>query len=478
MFDFVSDVIRDFAGASSIEKVGFVLSLSGLITIAGGLLAFLGLRNRRAQIDALRRDVMELQSERDKAERNAAAARVETRLWNPNSWLEEAALHSSGGNEEKAMQLIQAGLERIRTGLARAAGALAGHHLSQVVGPHSIEHLEYGEQLARLSATLDPEDSDAAFLAEEAALARGNGSVEDIPLLPGSFAPTDLGEVQAVVDAINFRGQHFIESGSYRLALRLFRRSLLLLRRGRMTQGFLAQIVRLKIAQCLFFCGRFDEAKETAVSLLADQERVLRMGDGDLLRTRVLLADIIANQGHHEAALSMLREALAAVTPVDNQDEIDVLAAQSQEACFLALVRQPQEALSLATALLPRVSAAWGTDHANTLATRHHIIYALTVMERHAEALDSIDTLLPDQKRVLGENHPYVLMTRLTQADAEAGVGNFDRAIMLSNNLIPDMQRALGDEHPYVQRVIDFRDNLVLQGNPEASGADFDTGGS
>jgi tetratricopeptide (TPR) repeat protein len=461
MFEFVKQVARDFVAASSIEQIGFILSLSGVVTIVGAGLAFFGLRNRRAVIDALRQDAFELQSERDKAERSAARARAEIRLWNPHLWLEEAVQYRRAGNEEQAMEVIDAGLERLRLPLASATCALAGHHLSRIVGRESTAHLDSGERLARLSSLLDTTDADAAFLVEEAALARANGSVEDIPVLPASFAPADLGELKALVDAINSKGQDFIESGAFRVALRLFNRSLLLLRRGRMIEGSLGQLVRLKVAQCLTFCGRFEEAHEAIASLVAEQEHCLAKNDVTLLRSRFLLANVMSNQCRHRDALELIRKTIAAATPMNESDYIDIMSARSLEASCLTFTGLPGEALELANELLPRVSSACGVDHRNTLAIRHTAVDALVTLGRHAEALDRISELLPDQKRVLGDDHPSVFVTRMSQVQAEAGAGNRQPAIELAEALIPDMQAALGEQHPYIRDVIRFRDNLV-----------------
>ena len=470
MFDFVNRVIRDFGSASSIEQIGFLLSLSGIVTIIGGILAFFGLRNRRALIDALRRDAAELQAERDKAERRAAAARAEVRLWNPCSWLEEAEQYRRAGSEEKAMAVIEAGIARVRQPLANATCALAGHHLSQIVGPESTEHLESGERLARLSSLLDPHNFDATFLVEEAVLARTGGYLEDIPILPASFAPADLDELKAVVDAINSKGQDFIQSGAFRLALRLFNRSLLLLRRGRMIEGSLGQLVRLKVAQCLTFCGRFEEANEAIASLVAEQEKCLAKDDVTLLRSRFVLANVMSNQGRHRDALELIRKTIAAAKPVDADDYIDILSARSLEANCLTLVGLPGEALAIANELLPRISSACGVDHFNTLTIRHTVVGALVALGRHAEAVERISELLPDERRVLGDDHPCVFVTRMSQVEAEAGAGNCQRATELAEALIPDMRAALGQQHPYIRDVIRFRDNLVHDRDAENSG--------
>lgn len=450
------------------EQAGFLLSLTGLLTLAGGLATLLGRRNSRKLVDQLRKDASTLAAERDAAEQQARQARAAADDLDPGVWMKRALQERAQGNEELAIAVLEAGFERVRPGMAAAGMALAGHQLSLLVGPDPLRHLEEGERFAQLAVLLDPNDTDAAFLLEEARLVRTQGEVEAIPSLAASFIPADPDEIRALINAINSRAQDFFEIGSYRLALRLFRRSLLLVYRAGITDLPLGQLVRMKVCESELQCGEYRQALDGLQKLLQLQERTLPSADEEVFRSRYLLANLRFHMGDHEEAFSSMRESIEAYLPAVGATHPYILAARAQEASFMAVLGKPEESLDCCEQLLPQLSSVCGPNHPNTLVTRQHRAYALIKLQRHDDALAEITALLPLQTHILGPDHPTTLGLRKLEAEVLHELGQSEQALAMVSAVILDMERVEGPSHPHVGYAEELRDEIiqVLEANP------------
>jgi tetratricopeptide (TPR) repeat protein len=409
----------------------------------------------------LRKDATVSAAERDEAERRAAAERAAAAMWMPNRWIEQAQRERAAGNEELAIRVLDEGFERVRRGMARTGLALAGHHLSLIVGSNPLVHLEEGERLARVSALLDPEDADAAFLVEDAELARTSGELEGVSSLSASFIPGDPEEAGALVKAINSKTADYADAGHYRLALRLFRRSLLLIRRGGMMEGVVGHQVQRKVAECLMFCGRYQEARENIELLLARLADMLPAHDEEIFFSKVVLSDVTAELGDPHQALAILTDAISAFASVAGEDDRHVLVARAQQASFLISAGQPQQALDASERLLPRLVQLYGPRHSNVFATQLHVALALAQLERNQEALENLASLLPRQIESMGEDHPSVLVARKQEAEILFELGQLEQALLRVDAVIADMERIHGAEHPHVAKTQELRDAIL-----------------
>jgi tetratricopeptide (TPR) repeat protein len=457
MFAFVSEVARDFWAASALEQTGFVLSLAGVSTVLGVIFSAFRLRNNRSLIDELRRDAAASALERDTAERHAAAERERAQDWMPDRWLHLAQAARQEGDEEHGVEILMEGFDRLRIPLARTTLALAGHHLSQIVGSDPLAHLADGERLARLSALLDPDDTDAAFLVEDAELARTNGDLEAITSLPGSFLPGDAEGVRSTINAINSKAQDFHELGLYRLALRLFRRSLLLARRAELMPDYLGQLIRYKIAESLVHCGLYQEALDTISDLIAIQEDALPSSDEELFRSRIIQAHAVQGLGDPTRALELMTRAIEAFAPVAGNDHPYTLAARIQMICCLLSVGEASQALGASIALLPDVIRVYGKQHPNTLGARHQEACALAMVGESHKAFGRVGLLLEDHRDILGIDHPGTLPTRQLEAELLFELGEHDTAIARMTELCEVVDRVLGPRHPYNKMVEEVR---------------------
>lgn len=457
MSGFVSDLIRDFGAASALEKTGFVLSVAGLSTLVGALIARVRLRNTRAQIDNMRKDAVALAAERDRAESQLAAERAHAESWIPDRWIEQAQKERRQGNEDLAIGVLEDGFERIRPGLARTSLALAGHHLSLIVGADPFGKFRQAEQLAQLAYLLDPQDPDAAFLLEDIELIRAEGELENMPILDSAFIPTDFSVIMEVVAALSQSAGRYFGKGAFRIALRLYRRALLILRRGGLQRERASQQVHYKVAQCLLLCGLYQEALQEITTLLAQSAEARALDDSELLDAHILHANVVHHLREHQKAVEIAQAAIATLGPRLGMETPSVLVARAQAASFLSLVERPQEALDILEELLPAVIRVFGNDHINAHALQYHQAFALGHVEKNQEALEKVTDLLQRQVHILGEEHPNVLLSRKLRAELLFSLGEDQRALNEIDGLLPAIERVQGAEHPNISNALEIR---------------------
>lgn len=493
MSSFLIDVWNGFWAADAFNRASFLLSLTGLSVFSGvfgSILTFRRSRHYRDQAQKLLDANADLNRRLESASAEADRLRLEAKQWQPATWLARARMEREQGNEEKAIAAIDEGLARVRPALADCATALAGHHLSLIVGPNAAESLAVGTRFARIACDLAPEDPDAAFLLEEAQLMSGMSVDEVTDTLPGSFLPSDPNAADALIAAILARGATLFAAGHYRIVVRLYIRAELIARRAGFLQDEVGMGVQYKLAQALEFAGQDAVALIKLQSLLPLMERsrgaehpdtlaarhlevsvLNRLGDSaaaltklrallplmeslrgaehpDMLTTRYLEAHILKDLGDHAAAFVQVKALLPLMERVCGAEHRETLTARYLEAAIVDGLGDHAAALVKVQALLPVHERVHGAEHPKTLIIRHLEAMILDNCGDRAAALAKVQTLLPLQERVRGPQHPGTLTTQSLEADILNGMGAYHEALAKVRAILPVQKRVIGAEHP------------------------------
>jgi Tetratricopeptide repeat len=413
MFDLLTTIWNQFWEATILEKVGFlsaVVALPSAIAWFGGRFGVKALTHR---LDIAKETIERLTKDLALAREKLGKAEAERDALSPDHWLRVSAKEQTQGNEEKAMAVLADGFAGVRSGMAHTALALAGHHLSQVIGSDRAFHLDEGERFARIAALLDPEDADAAALAEEAAMERiDDGEDVDVPELRASYLPSDHEEATALIYALCNNANRKRIEGQYRLGYRLARRAELVSRRAGLYDQEWGCLARFWVAQMLDLLGDARAAADTLKSLLLVKERTKGAERRDVFAIRWLEARVLDHLGEHRQALDRLKSLLPVQERVQGAEHRDVLNVRHLEAEVLNNLGEHQQALDSLKSLLPVEERVRGIEHPDILGTRYLEARVLDNLGEYRQALDRLTALLPAYERVLGAEHPDVISAR------------------------------------------------------------------
>ena len=477
MFEIFPKLWEIISEAKPIEQIGLILGLIPIVgTIWGLVYARIGMRSARQQLTNANERIKILEQNRDDAIRAQKAAEAERDALSPDHWLRVAYKEQAQGNEEKAMAVLAQGFAVVRAGMAHTALALAGDHLGQVIGPDRAFHLTEGERFARIATLLDPDDPDAAALAEEAAMERiDDGEDVDIPELHASHLPSDPSEAKQLIQTLCNHADRKMREGHYQLGHRLARRAVLVSRRAGQYDQEEGCRARFWVAQMLRFKGDSRAVADIIAALLSSTERVMGAEHRHVLSVRCLEAQNLRSLGEYEAA----REKVTALLPIHERvlgaEHPHVLVTRYLEARILDDLGEYQTAREKIIALLPVIERVLGAEHMDVLDTRHLEAHILNNLGEYEAAREKIIALLPIHERVLGAEHPYVLGTRHLEIKILNSLGEYEAAREKITTLLPIRERVMGADHP---RVIDTRitrDKIlanIAQGDAPATPAD------
>ncbi|WP_158828082.1 tetratricopeptide repeat protein, partial [Streptomyces sp. NRRL S-118] len=162
---------------------------------------------------------------------------------------------------------------------------------------------------------------------------------------------------------------------------------------------------RSNLAHALWDLGRYQEAADLHLEVLATRQRLL--GDDPLTwMTRSNVANAYFGMGRHEEASDLHAEVLAA-----------------------------RERLL-------------GPDHPDTLTSRNNLAQAFTRQGRHQEAADIDTQNLAARIRLLGPDHPDPLTSRNNLANSFIDLGRRHEAAALHTEVLASRERVLGPDHP------------------------------
>ena len=460
--------------AAPIDQVSVAIAL--LLSLLPWLWGLFKTRSARQQLTNANERIKILEQNRDDAIRAQKAAEAERNALSPDHWLRVADKEQVQGNEEKAMAVLAEGFAGVRTGMAHTALALAGDHLGQVIGPDRAFHLAEGERFARIATLLDPDDRDAAALAEEAAMERiDDGEDTNIPELRASYLPSDPNEATQLIDELCRNANRKLTAGHYHHGHQLVRRALLVSQRAGLYDQEAGCVARFWVAQMLLFKGDPRVAADIITALLPVQENLLGAEHIGVLVTRSLEVAILENLGECQAALEKVKALLPVQEHALGAEHPQVFSTRYAEASILRKLGKCQAAYDKVRALLPIRERVLGAGHPEVLKTRSLEAAILVSIGKYQVAFEKVAALLPVEERVWGAEHPAAFDTRYLEASILEGLGEYQVALEKVTALLPIEERVLGAEHLFVLKTRALRDRIlanIAQGGAPATPAD------
>jgi tetratricopeptide (TPR) repeat protein len=447
----MAELVDQFSDLKTIEKITFVTGLLSLLSlpILSWISVLFRLRSSRKYAADLERVNAALQSQRDHALTEAASEREKAARWIPDAWMTAAKHEREQGNEELAIAALRSGFERVRHGMSHTSLALAGHHLSLIVGTEPLANLAEGERHAQLAALLDPDDADAAFLLEDARAIRAEGQGAVVPVAT-SFLPSSQEEAAAAIEAILTEAERQVEKGLYRVGVRLVRRARLIAKRSGLTRHRLGLQADLDFAAALHLCGKYAEALDVVTTHLPVSRRAAGESDRLTLGFRVLETSLLEGLGFYPEALEKIRILIPSLDGALGVDHPVALAARTGEVEILISLGEARLALGKITPLLEAHRRTFRERDHQMLLARFLEAQALDQFGDHAEARKRIEPLIEDNRKFLGVDHPSGLTVALLGAEICANLGEYPLALSRMQELLPAYSRALGAEHPFV----------------------------
>ncbi len=187
--------------------------------------------------------------------------------------------------------------------------------------------------------------------------------------------------------------------------------------------------------------GQVDEAEAALRDALATAT-----GPAAAAAARVRLAELLADRGQPDAALTLLDEAIAA----DRGDAGLLL----RDTAALGRVRfRAGDLAGAAQALedaLARSRDLHGVSHTRTAGLQHDLAVVLLQRGDAAAAAELLETALRTRTGLLGERHPDVAQTRFNLAVARQRLGDAVRARTLYEEALATQRAVLGEHHPDV----------------------------
>lgn len=187
--------------------------------------------------------------------------------------------------------------------------------------------------------------------------------------------------------------------------------------------------------------GQFEEAEAALRAAMAQAPDAGAKGDA-----QVRLAELLADRGHPDHALALLKTVLDA----DRDDPAHL----SRDTAALGRVRFRAGDLEGAqTALrdaLDMSRSLQGERHTVTATREHDLAVVLLQRGATADAAALLDQALATRVALLGERHPDVAQSRFNLAVARQRLGEGDAARALYRSALVSQRELLGENHPDV----------------------------
>ena len=199
--------------------------------------------------------------------------------------------------------------------------------------------------------------------------------------------------------------------------------------------------------------GKYDEAAEVLVRVLAVMKRAIGEDGEDTLRTANMLAATYQQQRKLAEAEELQVWVLEASGRVHGKEHPRTLDATTN----LALTYYQQGKLAEAEELQVAVLEAWmrlrGEVHPRTLNATANLSNTYREQGKHAEAEELLAAALAVSRRVLGVEHPYTLRYATSLADTCMNLGKLTEAEELQVDTLAASRRVRGAVHPVTLHV-------------------------
>ena len=409
---------QDFAVASKVEQVGFILSLTGLSAIFGWIMSIFRIRTSRKRIDGLLNEVAALKIERDVAEK--ASTKIENSLheWMPSSWLERSQKERTSGNEELAINRLGSGFDKLANSLSEVTIELANHHLSLMVGINAMDDLQQAERFAHLAVLLNPKNKESKYLLEEIIFVRGD--TQEIQSHDFSFLPQSQSEAQPLILTLHSAGSQFLMIGRSLIALSIFRRAKRVAERAGLSNSDIGIETIYWLGKALMEVGDLETALTTVTDALPTMETVLTEGHRIYSGAQFLRADILSKLDRNDEALAAVRINIKLQMKSLGSEHSDTLSSRFLEARIVSHLSGWKEGLPLIQSLLPDHIRVLGENDLDVLASKHLEVQNLLEKTIYTGVLDKINDIIVAYDGLIGSPNPRSFATRGLKAQVLA----------------------------------------------------------
>ena len=163
------------------------------------------------------------------------------------------------------------------------------------------------------------------------------------------------------------------------------------------------------LAKTYFKLGRYDEALQLYLDVLARQETCLPKGDLSIIDTRHLLAQVYRNQGKHKEAIDFYMEILDVYHAAALDDHLGALQCMVDLAGAYRALAQYSQAAEYYDRAIAGISARLSADHPIALSSRLVRAINLRELNRIEEAEDAFRDTVERFGRILGSFHQDTL---------------------------------------------------------------------
>ncbi|MEL7681925.1 hypothetical protein ABC955_04375 [Citromicrobium bathyomarinum] len=379
--------------------------------------------------------------------------------WMPRKWLSEAKQERSRGHDERAINALDAGYQRVREDLGVVLHHLAEYHAGRMVGSQAQEEWLTAKRLSETAHALAPENKAIIGLATDLAeTVLEDGEALSLPD-PKSFPSTAV-EAEYLLSALDAVRQFHFAAGRYRLCIAIGRRQIRAAHRGGIFDQKLGFYARMDLARALTFCGRHDEAEKIIAHLRPIQERTLGKYHVDVLVTRTLEVEILNDLGIIDKALTEANEVISECEKWTSKPHSELSTMRFQKCRILNNAGRKIEARSEVEILIKYINdkdLSFKDDIRPIHKLRADILFDLG---RFEEAQKDINFVLPSLIEDEGPEHPFTLATQLLRLKIIAQLGQKDSAREEIGGLQERLARALGPDHYVTRQAHAFHDFL------------------
>jgi tetratricopeptide (TPR) repeat protein len=330
LLSLIGEIWTDFSARPPLDQVSIAFSIVLPIAGATGTLTWLVVRRLfQKEVGLLENEVKSLTgrlavrtTERDTALERVRTLEAQLADVNPRDWLAAFEKDRSLGNDNRAIETLRDGFERVAPDLRKAVMELAWdqftrgdaerpHHFSEAWRLSAIARaISIGDDVAELRDGLREIDAEIAQRT-----GRYDSSDPKWDVFEQAKGLDDPAAAAQTTDALIQRAQQSTRNGRYWEAERMARRAETIARRSEGPEAQRALVAGFGRVQAILLQDRREEALSAVDALLSVEERVQGPAHPGTLATRHLRADTLNRLGRREEALS----AVDALLPVQEQ---------------------------------------------------------------------------------------------------------------------------------------------------------------
>jgi CHAT domain-containing protein len=183
--------------------------------------------------------------------------------------------------------------------------------------------------------------------------------------------------------------------------------------------------------------------------------------DGDQrLKARMQLAELEAEQGHFDLALSISAAALARCERIRPPDDVERVLVAIGHAQVLASARRLEEAEALLREAVARLKRT-GIDNPRRFGAAVYVHgQVLHQLGRYEEARELQEQALSAFQRTFGEDDPWLLGAWINHAATLSALGDHQEALSIYERVLAVQERTLPPDHP---ELLEVRYNVAVQ---------------